>query len=513
MSEEKKLTRFLVSRILTIVTTLLLIFLYTTNGSLLAQETLPFFDNMESGENGWTKDGFWHQVTNPENISVDSSISPDLVTLPDADENGTASLPSAYSGSVVWWYGEDSTGTFIGSDYTGVTQSSKNGGKSYAVNSGSLITPSIDLTGASTAYLTFQTWWEIEGISPTSYDRMYVCVSTDGGETYTNLGDLNPERESSDSNETSDIPYSSGGSNASGTWYKAAFSLNDYVGHTVKIRFKFDTVDTMYNGFRGWLIDDVRVTDQPETWSKDLSAGSTVSDYQMLACPVKPSNTCPEENLKDDIGETYDTSKWRVGRWQDISTTTDEYDEYPDLDSVAVGKAYWFLSRDGGTVDVSGTPVCTDNDYSLTLKSGWNQIGCPFGFNVKWGRLIKVSQGESAFEVTDSESNTLTQTTLWRYVAGDYDAASIMEHGTGYWLKNLTASDVTLLVHPISTSATESSSTAASRSAHSDKDKPPLPPGSISGSSSSGSSGGGTAGGGGGCFIDTATDGCLLQPL
>ena len=121
-----------------------------------------------------------------------------------------------------------------------------------------------------------------------------------------------------------------------------------------------------------------------------------------------------------------------------------------------------------------------------------------------------MNQDGNTYEVTDSVNNTLTQTTLWRYVAGDYDAASIMESGTGYWLWNDTGSDVTLLVHPIPTSATESSSTAASRSAHSGKDKPPLPPGSISGGS--GSSGGGTVGGGG-CFIDMATDGSLFRPF
>ena len=90
----------------------------------LSAGTALYFDDMESGTNGWTATGFWHQITNAQTIYVynvggatpdnpPDDINPDLVTLPDTDVSGRAYLPAAYSGSTAWWYGVDENGTFI----------------------------------------------------------------------------------------------------------------------------------------------------------------------------------------------------------------------------------------------------------------------------------------------------------------------------------------------------------------------------------------------------------------
>jgi len=230
-----------------------------------------FFDNMESGENGWTATGFWHQETDPELVSIISGINPELVSLPD---NGY--LPSAYSGSTVWWYGEASTGTFIGSDYytpicaeynysdpdfnwtdyNWSCQTAKGGGTSIAANTGNLISPTIDLTGVSNASLTFMSWYEIEGVDVNTFDMMYVYISTDAGVTYTQLGAINPIN---DVDGESFKPYSSGGLGLTGVWVSQHFDISSYASSQTVIKFTFDTVDALYNGFRGWLIDDVMV--------------------------------------------------------------------------------------------------------------------------------------------------------------------------------------------------------------------------------------------------------------
>jgi hypothetical protein len=81
--------------------------------------TVPvFFDDMEGDVGDWTATGFWHQVANPQTISVyhagaaspedpPNDVNPDLVTLPDTNDSGRAYLGSAYSGSHVFWYGVD----------------------------------------------------------------------------------------------------------------------------------------------------------------------------------------------------------------------------------------------------------------------------------------------------------------------------------------------------------------------------------------------------------------------
>lgn len=211
-----------------------------------------FFDDMESGAGSWTATGLWHHQTDPQNIAVASTINPDLVSLPDSGY-----LPSAYSGSAAWWYGNASDGTIMGT-WTADSQTSKNGGTSDESNTGTLVSEPIDLTSASAATLSFRHWWEVEGVDVDRYDMMTVAVSTDSGSSWTDVATLNPNN---DVDGESWRPYSSGGLGQVGQWLYSTVDLSAYVGSTVQVKFNFDTVDSLYNGFRGWLIDDVKVTD------------------------------------------------------------------------------------------------------------------------------------------------------------------------------------------------------------------------------------------------------------
>lgn len=211
-----------------------------------------FFDDMESGSTGWTATGLWHVQTDPQDISVSGDINPDLVSLPDFGY-----LPNAYSGSSAWWYGSADDGTFMG-DWSIDSQTSKNGGWSDDSNSGELISPEIDLTAAEDATLSFWHWWEVEGVDVDRYDLMTVYASTDAGTTWTTVATMNP---ANDVDGESWKPYSSGGLGQVGQWLYTNIDLSDYAGNTVQLKFSFDTVDEKYNGFRGWLLDDVLVTD------------------------------------------------------------------------------------------------------------------------------------------------------------------------------------------------------------------------------------------------------------
>lgn len=216
---------------------------------------LPFFDDFESGVGSWTSTGFFNLVQNAQNNQIlNPDINPTLVILPD---NGH--LPAAYSGTGMWWFGEASTGTFIGSNFNTIEQSALNGGTSVTDTSGWLISPPIDLTGVSHAQLSFRSWWEIEGVDVDQYDMMYVEISTDDGNYFWPLGQgsINPLN---DVDGESWKPYSSGGLGQKGVWLNQLFDLTPFTGNTAYIRFRFDTIDELYNGFRGWFIDDVRIT-------------------------------------------------------------------------------------------------------------------------------------------------------------------------------------------------------------------------------------------------------------
>jgi len=245
-----------------------------TSGNINPNNTTTIFsDTMESGAPGWTTVGdglstsyypnghnFWNLLQNPQNYGVSSAVNPPLVSYPDA----TGMLPTAHSGTHAWGYEDTNVGssgsstTYMGNpnDWPSET-GGQNGGISNGPNSGSLISPVIDLTSAPNATLTFATWWEIESTNPANFDMMYVDVTTNGGTTWNSLGVLNPTQ--NPSGGTDPYPYTDNGLDAPASWQIASADLTPYIGSKVQVRFRFDTVDQYDNGFRGWLIDDVGV--------------------------------------------------------------------------------------------------------------------------------------------------------------------------------------------------------------------------------------------------------------
>ncbi len=215
---------------------------------------VPWIDDLEKGAGQWVADGFWHWMFTPQRIKVlRPTIYPNLVVYPDSGV-----LPPAFSGAAAFWFGEDSNGTFIGNDFNR-NQGVLTGGTSTHVITGSLVSPAINLFGQQSVLLSFMTWWEIEGVDTYGFDLMHVEASSNGGASWAPLGRgiLNPLN---DVNGEAWKAYSSGGLGNRGQWTQQVFDLTAFAGHVVYLRFRFDSGDLQYNGFRGWLIDDISVT-------------------------------------------------------------------------------------------------------------------------------------------------------------------------------------------------------------------------------------------------------------
>ena len=148
-----------------------------------------FSDTMETGTNGWTAAGLWHQAG-------DLSVSP--VTS--------------------WAYNN-------GSNYS-----------TGARNSGALISPWIDLAAAAGATLNFRSWYETEDTG-TSWDRKLVYVTTDGSNWSQILQISGPNKQ----------------------WTSQTVELSQFAGQRIRLRFFFDSIDGMNNGYRGWYLDNVIV--------------------------------------------------------------------------------------------------------------------------------------------------------------------------------------------------------------------------------------------------------------
>jgi len=121
-----------------------------------------------------------------------------------------------------------------------------------------LTSPSITL--GSTSTLQFDTLWQIESVNPSSFDLMQVQIkpiSSSG--TPTTILQLNP---ASDAGGSCAAPYSSGtGFNGTPGVEHRSVDLASYANQQVQISFSFDTIDGNYNGFEGWYVDNILVSD------------------------------------------------------------------------------------------------------------------------------------------------------------------------------------------------------------------------------------------------------------
>jgi len=231
--------------------------------------------SFEAGTEGFTTINglLWHRQdynTAPRNYYNRPQLDQtQKVTLPD-----TGYMPTAHSGNYYFWYGQETLGTGEGSyivsqdaDNIATTESYDDGGRTIQYwefrNIGTLESPTLDLTGYVYSTLSFWTWWEIEGRDPSlGFDLMEVLISKDypAYSTWTSLGVLNPKMDPTKPEPISAECYSSGGYNQSGVWVKHSIDLSSYVGNKIRIRFRFEAGDRKFNGYRGWVIDDVAVS-------------------------------------------------------------------------------------------------------------------------------------------------------------------------------------------------------------------------------------------------------------
>jgi hypothetical protein len=217
-----------------------------------------FSDGFEAAAPPWTTTGFWNRSTlkNEGNTPIENEAYPTYVDLAEGDNSGGA-LPDPNSGDWAMWYGEPADGNFIG-----IQDGEGDGGNSTEPNSGDATSPpfAVPVTPSSVT-LRFFTWFEIESVDAHNFDRMSVVVDENGNAAggQTVLGFLNPAE---DPNGDERTPFTTADFGPP-VWEAASFDLSGFKGKTVQVIFRFETMDAQYNGFRGWIVDDVRVETGP----------------------------------------------------------------------------------------------------------------------------------------------------------------------------------------------------------------------------------------------------------
>jgi hypothetical protein len=215
-----------------------------------------YTDGFEAGL-AWSATGFWNRSTL---AGIVNAAVPTYVSLAPGDDSNGA-LPAPVQGEYALWYGEPSTGNFMGQQDPADLAGS--GGTSLAPNQGNVTSPTFAIPpNAPTATLRFDTWFEIESVNPNDqgFDIMTIGVVDQGSGVYTELERLNPFVDPTFEPRDA-IPFTSGGFNTKPTWRPEFVDLSAYLGRTISVVFTFSTQDQLYNGFRGWLIDNVSVSD------------------------------------------------------------------------------------------------------------------------------------------------------------------------------------------------------------------------------------------------------------
>jgi hypothetical protein len=267
---------------------------FTLTEEITSESAVLYSENFESGTNGWSvsqlsgldENNTWHIHTS-DTTGINTAYANGLVKL--APNDTSAGAIPAPIGTKCFWYGngekfDSAFGSFL--DILTSVNDSLDGGIGSTDNSGELISPAIDLTNVTgNIYVTFDTFWEIESVDPNvdGFDIMTVSVSYDDGVTWRDLARLNPFSDPVSDLDVSPIPFSNTGFNSAPTWLKQeGISLvdingNSLAGQTIKLKFTFATIDNLYNGFRGWMVDNIVIKEGVGTFP--LIEESTSSVY------------------------------------------------------------------------------------------------------------------------------------------------------------------------------------------------------------------------------------------
>jgi len=343
-----------------------------------ASSTAPVFDTMEWGANGWTTTGFWHQV--------------DVYSSP---------YPEVNSPTHSWWYGQDGTGGY------------DNG----AHNSGELTSPAIYVPDSG-YYLHFWYWYETE-TQGTAYDQRWIQISANAG-PFTNVIQL--------------------ASDPMQTWLPGpVVDLSPYAGQIVQVRFAFDSVDNLYNAYRGWYIDDFSISTDPPVTCGDAYEPDNTPGYAttMTYSQTMTADICPNgdvdfysfegligDNVVVDIDAQVDGSLLDSYIYlldSDGSTVlAQDDDEYYSLDS----HLSYMLTHDGTyyiKVRKYGHPYGGGPDYFYSI-SLFNDTEDPYGeiTNPVSGSYISATNTVNiTVDAGDGQSGVRNVTFLWH--SGDWD--------------------------------------------------------------------------------------------
>jgi len=171
----------------------------------------------------------------------------------------------------------------------------------------SLLSRELDLSGAATAAVSVNTWWDIED----DWDYGYFEVSTDGEATWTSIPDTNGYMVDTDPNDTN-IGWGLTGYGMD----TLMFDLTPYAGmSSVYVRFNYKTDAAVH--YTGWYVDDIMAyVDGGVVYAQDFEGDySDWMNFDWIEVPFTgtyPQAYFVEWRTKVGFDESFDTAYYPV---------------------------------------------------------------------------------------------------------------------------------------------------------------------------------------------------------
>ena len=195
-----------------------------------------------------------------------------------------------------------------------VDQTAKNGCTSPVPYTGAITSPGFTSDSASESFIVrveLQGWFEVESVAPTGFDNTVLEYSLDPGageRDWIEFGNLRDGRPAN-TGGAFDVPYSNRGTGVAPAYDSYSFPLPAAAldQTNVQVRFRFDTSDQTFQGFRGVGVDGVQILTNSTTltegfegpnftWAFDPASGPGAPFWQVVDNSQNVTVKSPEVN-------------------------------------------------------------------------------------------------------------------------------------------------------------------------------------------------------------------------
>ncbi len=146
---------------------------------------------------------------------------------------------------------------------------------------------------------------------------------------------------------------------------------------------------------------------------------TAAKEYQMISIPAELMKQEALPHLEKNLGaynnEKYRLFRWENGRYTELSDNTEFI--------LSPGLAYWLITAEEEEVSIdSCLTIPTNENFTLSLDPGWNQVGSPFNFPVSWEDIVAGNPG------------VIQGSVAWEYSESGWSIAKAMEPFKGYFI-------------------------------------------------------------------------------